>query len=271
MMDLESLTQQVRDVAQEAGDFLLQQRKTFHREMVESKRAHDYVSYVDKQSEALIVNRLQRILPEAGFIAEEGTASLHDEKCCWLVDPLDGTTNFIHTNAPFCVSIGLRDKEGMMLGVVYECTRNELFWAHKHSKAYLNGEEIHVSDVGDLDSAFIELGFPYDAERYRPLATQLVQRLYGRVGGLRLMGSAAAETCYIAAGRFEARIEAFLGPWDIGAGSIILQQAGGKTTDFNGGTAWMDGSRVLSTNGLLHDQLLTIIDECKKECSFDQN
>ena len=264
MMDLESLTEQVKDVALTAGAFLLDQRSHFHRERVESKRAHDYVSYVDKQSEKLIVNQLRDILPEAGFIAEEGTGRLQAEPYCWLVDPLDGTTNFIHNNAPYCVSIALRDKTRVLLGVVYECTRDELFWANQNSEAYLNDDVIHVSDIDDLDRAFIQLGFPYDAERYRSCALQLIDHLYGRVGGLRLMGSAAAETCYLAAGRFEARIEAFLGPWDIGAGSIILQQAGGKTTDFDGGEGWMDGSRVLSTNGTLHDQLLTIIQECRK-------
>ena len=269
MIDFEQLTEDVKDVALKAGAFLVEQRTHFHREAVESKRAHDYVSYVDKQSEKLIVNQLREILPQAGFIAEEGTAQLHAEPYCWLVDPLDGTTNFIHNNAPYCVSIGLRDKTGMLLGVVYECTRGELFWANKNSPAYLNDDVIHVSDIDDMDSAFIQLGFPYDAERYRPFAVPLVNRLYGRVGGLRLMGSAAAETCYLAAGRLEARIEAFLGPWDIGAGSIILKQAGGKTTDFDGGEGWMDGSRVLSTNGKLHDQLLTVIQECRKGASLE--
>jgi len=270
MIDFGRLTEDVKDVALTAGAFLLDQRTHFHREFVESKRAHDYVSYVDKQSEKLIVNQLREILPEAGFIAEEGTPLLHDEPFCWLVDPLDGTTNFIHNNAPFCVSIGLRDKTGMLLGVVYECTRDELFWAHKDSPAYLNDEVIRVSEIDDMDTAFIELGFPYDAEQYRPFAVSLVNRLYGNVGGLRLMGSAAAETCYLAARRFEARIEAFLGPWDIGAGSIILQQAGGTTTDFSGGSGWMDGSQVLSTNGKLHNQLLTIIQECRKGTSLDR-
>lgn len=263
MIDLELLTEQVKGVAKEAGAFLLAERSHFNMDAVESKRAHDYVSYVDKQSEQLIVAHLREILPSAGFITEEGTAMKHDEPYCWLVDPLDGTTNFIHNNAPFCVSIGLCDHEGMLLGVVYECTRDELFWAHRDGAAYLNGEVIHVSDVSDLDSAFVELGFPYDAENYGPFAIQLVQRLYGNVGGLRLLGAAAVETCYIAAGRFDARIEAFIGPWDIGAGSIILQQAGGRTTDFDGEQNWKDGSRVLSTNGKVHQQLLSVISECR--------
>ena len=277
MIDYNTICQKVQQTALKAGRFIAHERENFSFESVEFKGVHNMVSYVDKQAEKMIVKDLSEILPGSKFITEEDTAVAYndsaettDKQYTWIIDPLDGTTNFIHNNAPYCVSIGLRDKTGMLLGVVYECTRDELFWAHRNSPAYLNDEEIHVSEIDDMDSAFIELGFPYDAERYRPIAVPLINRLYGRVGGLRLMGSAAAETCYLAAGRFEARIEAFLGPWDIGAGSIILQQAGGMTTDFSGGDGWMDGSQVLSSNGKLHSQLLTVIGECSKGILADK-
>lgn len=255
-MNLEQLTEQVKELALYAGDFLRRERRLFERGRVEKKAAHDYVSYVDKASERLIVERLHELLPQAGFIAEEGSGAHAEEEYWWLVDPLDGTTNFIHDNAPYCVSIALRNREEVLLGVVYECCRDELFWAHKGGKAFLNGREIHVSAVENPDEAFIELGFPYNAEAYRPFALHLVEQLYGRVAGLRLMGAAAAELCYIAAGRFEGRIEALLGPWDIAAGSLILRQAGGRITDFDGGEAYADGSSVLASNGKIHDYLL---------------
>lgn len=264
MINLEELTKQVRVLAMETGKFLKKERTHFQREKVQEKNAHDYVSYVDKESERRIVARLQELLPEAGFIAEEGSGSLTTEEYCWVVDPLDGTTNFIHNNAPFCVSIALRNREEILLGVVYEVCRNECFWAWKGSAAYLNGEEIHVTNINNLDQSFIELGFPYDAERFRPIITRLIERLYGRVGGLRLMGSAAVELCYIAAGRFEARFEGLLGPWDIAAGSIILTQAGGKITDFSGGNSFYSGHEVLATNGQIHEQMLKIIAEIQK-------
>ena len=264
MINLEELTKQVRVLAMETGKFLKKERTHFQREKVQEKNAHDYVSYVDKESERRIVARLQELLPEAGFIAEEGSGSLTTEEYCWVVDPLDGTTNFIHNNAPFCVSIALRNREDILLGVVYEVCRNECFWAWKGSAAYLNGEEIHVTNINNLDQSFIELGFPYDAERFRPIITRLIERLYGRVGGLRLMGSAAVELCYIAAGRFEARFEGLLGPWDIAAGSIILTQAGGKITDFSGGDSFYSGHEVLATNGQIHEQMLKIIAEIQK-------
>lgn len=255
-MDLDLLTEKVKEVAREAGAFLKKESLSFDRSRVEQKAAHDYVSYVDKASEKFIVERLRQLLPQAGFIAEEGTGSLEEQEYCWVVDPLDGTSNYIHGHAPYCVSIALRDREEVLLGVVYECGRDELFWANKNSKAYLNGREIHVSNQGELDQSFIELGFPYDAERYRPFAVRLVEDLYGHVGGLRLMGAAAAETCYIAAGRFEARIEAFIGPWDIAAASVILKQAGGMMTDFSGNPDCFDAVEVFASNGKVHDALL---------------
>ena len=264
MIHLEELTTQVRKLAIEIGAFLREESLHFQREKVQEKNAHDYVSYVDKESEKRIVSRLHELLPEAGFIAEEGSGNLTTEEYCWVVDPLDGTTNFIHQNAPFCVSIALRNREEILLGVVYEVCRDECFWAWKGSPAYLNGEEIHVTSIDNLDHAFIEIGFPYDAERFRPIVTRLIERLYGRVGGVRLLGSAAVELCYIAAGRFEARFEGLLGPWDIAAGTIILTQAGGKVTDFRGGDTFYSGHEVLASNDLIHQQLLEIIEEIQK-------
>lgn len=264
-MNLEKLTSEVRELAIKTGHFLREECENFLRENVQEKNAHDYVSYVDKESERRIVTRLHELLPEAGFIAEEGSGSLTDEEYCWVVDPLDGTTNFIHRNAPFCVSIALRNREEILLGVVYEVCRNECFWAWKGSPAYLNGKEIYVTTINNLDQAFIELGFPYDAKHFRPIITRLIERLYGRVGGLRLLGSAAVELCYIAAGRFEARFEGLLGPWDVAAGSIILTQAGGKVTDFSGGDTFYSGREVLATNGQIHDQLIKIIGEIQNK------
>lgn len=257
--DLYKLAEAVKTVAMEAGSLLRRERQTFDRGCVEQKAAHDYVSYVDKASERLIVTRLHDLLPEAGFVTEEGTGVFGGEEYCWVVDPLDGTSNYIHDNAPYCVSIALRDRTEVLLGVVYECCRDELFWACKGGKAFLNGKEIHVSDVSVPDQAFIELGFPYKAGDYREFALQLIRSLYGHVGGLRLIGAAAAELCYIAAGRFEARIEAFIGPWDIAAGHIILKQAGGRMTDFSGNPDPLDAREVFASNGRVHEEILQLL------------
>lgn len=264
MLNLENLCTEVQHIARRAGTFLKEERRKFDRERVEEKSAHNYVSYVDKESEKWLIEQLSALLPEAGFIAEEGSGSLTDENYCWVVDPLDGTSNYIHDVAPYCVSIALRNKEELLLGVVYEVCRDECFYAWKGSKAYLDGQEIHVSNVSELDKAFIALGFPYNSDAYRPVALHLVDRLYGFAGGTRLMGAAAAEICYIAAGRFEARIEAYIGPWDVAAGAMILMQAGGKITDFSGGDNWQSGDEVLASNGAMHGELLNMINIYQK-------
>lgn len=262
-MDLDFLTEEVKKLARQTGEFLKKERLSFDRSRVEQKAAHDYVSYVDKASEKRIVERLHELLPEAGFIAEEGSGSLEEQEYCWVVDPLDGTSNYIHDCTPYCVSIALRNREEILLGVVYECGREELFWANKNSRAYLNGKEICVSDQSVLDQSFIELGFPYKAEDYRSFALGLIQDLYGHVGGLRLMGAAAAEISYIAAGRFEARVEAFIGPWDIAAAYIILKQAGGKMTGFDGNPDCLGAKEVFASNGKVHEEFLKVLQRHK--------
>lgn len=259
MLDLEKITKDVREIALQGGAFLRNERVNFDKGKVEKKHAHDYVSYVDKESERRIVERLRQIVPEAGFIAEEGTGDMKDQEYCWLVDPLDGTTNFIHDNAPYCVSIALRNRKELLVGVVYEVCRDELYYTYKGSPSYLNGKEIYVSNVSNMEEAFVALGFPYDYNSYKPLAEYIVRALYGNIGGIRLQGAAAAELCYVAAGRFEARIEGLLGPWDIAAGSLILLNAGGKVSDYSGTDNFYNGSEVLATNGLLHNEFLQIL------------
>ncbi|MDR0892512.1 MAG: inositol monophosphatase [Mediterranea sp.] len=255
MLDLKQLTTDVCRIATEAGNFLKEERKGFRRERVIEKHAHDYVSYVDRESELRVVKALSDLLPEAGFITEEGSASYHDEPYCWVIDPLDGTTNYIHDEAPYCVSIALRNSTELLLGVVYEVCRDECFYAWKGEKAYLNGEEIHVSDVQDAKNAFIITELPYNFQEYKATALHLLDSLYGVVGGIRMNGSAAAGICYVAAGRFDAWAEAYIGKWDYSAAALIVQQAGGKVTNFLGNEYFLEGDRVIASNGPLHSLL----------------
>lgn len=257
--DLHALCFEVQKIAREAGAYLKEEREKFDWSRVEEKSAHNYVSYVDKESERRIVDRLAALLPSAGFITEEGSAHRAGEAYYWVVDPLDGTSNYIHDLEPYCVSIALCGPSGTLLGVVYEVCRGECFYAVHGENAYLDGREIRVSEVDTIDRAFVGIGFPYNSDGFRPMALRLVDWMYGRVGGTRLMGSAAVELCYVAAGRFDARVEAFLGPWDIAAGAFIVQQAGGKVTDFRGGADWQSGREVLASNGsAIHDELMKV-------------
>ena len=244
--DLEYLCAEVRQIARKAGAFLRDERQKFDRERVEEKSAHNYVSYVDKESERRLVEQLSTLLPE------EGSGSLTDEEYCWVIDPLDGTSNYIHDMAPYSVSIALRDREELLLGVVYEVCRNECFYAWKGGKAFMNGEEIHVSNVEDIKDAFVITELPYNHLQYKQTAFHLIDQLYGVVGGIRMNGSAAAAICYVAIGRFDAWMEAFLGKWDYSAAALIVQEAGGKVTDFYGEDHFIEGHHIIATNGNLH-------------------
>lgn len=261
MLDLRQLTEEVRCVAIETGRFLKEERKSFRRERVIEKQAHDYVSYVDKESEKQIVKALSSLLPEAGFITEEGSAVYRDESYCWVIDPLDGTTNYIHDEAPYCVCIGLRSRSELLLGVVYEVCRDECFYTWKGGKAYMNGEEIHVSDIDAIEKAFLITELPYNDRQYKQTALHLIDNLYGVVGGIRMNGSAAAAICYVAIGRFDGWAEAFIHQWDYSAAALIVQQAGGKVTDFYGSEDFIEGHHIIATNGHLHPLLQKLLNE----------
>ncbi|MCP3895754.1 MAG: inositol monophosphatase [Bacteroides sp.] len=261
MIDLKQLTARVCEIATEAGYFLKEERKNFRREQVIEKQAHDYVSYVDKESERRLVRALSALLPEAGFIAEEGSAGYNNEPYCWVIDPLDGTTNYIHDEAPYCVSIALRNHDELLLGVVYEICRDECFYAWKGGKAFLNGEEIRVSSVSELKDAFLITELPYNHVQYKRMAEHLIHELYGQVGGIRMNGSAASALCYVAAGRFDGWLEAFIGKWDYAAGALIVQEAGGRVTDFDGSEHFLEGHHIIATNGHLHPILQRLVAE----------
>ena len=252
---LKQLTEQVKTVAREAGKYIRQQALTFTADRIEAKGAHDYVSYVDKAAERLIVDHLEPLLPGAGFLTEEKTtANDTTHPYTWVIDPLDGTTNFVHGLAPYCVAIALRSQHDTLIGVVYEVTADELFWTHLGGKAYRDDVEISVSSTGRLTDALCCFGFPYNADEWSPVMQRLVARYYGRCASIRNLGSAAAELCYVACGRLDVYIESYLKPWDVLAGALILRQAGGIVTDHQGTSRWTDGSELLATNGLLHQE-----------------
>lgn len=259
MKNLEALTESVCHIAREAGLFLKEERKRFQRESVEEKHSHDYVSYVDKESEKMIVTALKKLLPEAGFITEEGSATYNDEPYCWVVDPLDGTTNYIHDNSPYCVSIALRNKQELLLGVVYEPCREECFYSWLGGGAYLNGTRMQVSSVQHLEEAFVVAELPYNFKQYARTGEYLIHKLYGKVAGIRMNGSAALAICYVAAGRFDAWVEAFIGKWDFSAAALMVQEAGGRVTDFLGNEDFIEKHHIVATNGPLHPLFLELV------------
>lgn len=258
-MNLEFLTSEVCKIAKEGGRFLAQERKTFRKDRVEEKNAHDYVSYVDKETEKLLVARLSQLLPQAGFITEEDTVAFEKKDYYWVIDPLDGTTNYIQDNAPYCVSIALTTDTEILLGVVYEVCRDECFYAWKGGNSFLNEIQIRVSDTDNMSQAFIGLDLPYNAGDYKSVVNHLMDSLYGKVSSVRINGSAAMSMCYVAAGRFDAWAEAYIKPWDFMAGALIVLQAGGAVTNFTGSSLFRKGHDILASNSLLHNDMLELL------------
>ncbi|WP_426667198.1 inositol monophosphatase family protein [Mucilaginibacter sp. McL0603] len=258
-MHLENLAKQVIDVSKEAGDFIRQERKSFDSDKIEYKGLNDMVSYVDKTAEQIIVKDLEKILPEAGFITEEKTRSQIGERYNWIIDPLDGTTNFIHGVPTYSVSIALKEHDELVFGVVYEINLDECFYAWKDAPAYLNGKEIKVSNNPTISSSLIATGFPYYDFEKQPAYIQLFTELMKSCHGLRRLGSAAVDLAYTACGRFEAFYEYNLNPWDIAAGVVIVRQAGGQVINYKGGGEVMNSRELLATNGKITEEMLDII------------
>ena len=264
-IDLQQLTLSVCKVAREAGAYINKERASFSVDKVERKHAHDYVSYVDKGSEQMIVKALRELLPEAGFITEEGTAkenvsaiSHQPSDFVWVVDPLDGTTNFIHGFAPYAVSIALVKGREIVVGVVYEIVSGECFYAWKDGKAWVNGQPLHVG-TSEINDALLCLQLPYNSDAYKPIIKRLIDHFYGNVGSIRMMGSAAIALCYVAAGRLDAYAERYIGQWDYMAGALIVKEAGGRVTNYAGEDYFMEGDSVVATNGIVHQELLRAV------------
>jgi myo-inositol-1(or 4)-monophosphatase len=258
-MNYENLCFQVQEIARETGSFIREEGKKIKVSDIEFKGITSLVTYVDKTAEARIVAALKQLIPDSGFVAEEGTADSNNEKYTWIIDPLDGTTNFIHGIAPHSVSIALKENDKIVLGVVYEVKLDEIFYAWKDSSAYLNGIEIRVSPNSKSENALIATGFPYyDFDRVDDYIAAM-KHLMKHTRGLRRLGSAAVDLSYVAAGRFDAFYEHALHAWDIAAGAFIIQQAGGKITDFNGGENWLFGGEIIAASNNYFDEFCQII------------
>lgn len=260
-MDLQKILEQTAELTKKTGGFIRDEGRNFDRSNIEKKGFNDLVSYVDKQAEEQLVKGLKEIFPEAGFITEEGTAGEKGEDYKWIIDPLDGTTNFLHALPVYSSSVALMHKEELILGVVYEINRDECFYARKGGKAYCNGEEIRVSPVKKLGDSLLATGFPYyDFEQMQDYLN-IMSEFMKSSHGLRRLGSAAVDLVYVACGRFEGFYEYNLNSYDLAGGAIIVQQAGGKVTDFKGGTDFVFGRELIASNGHVHEEMLKTVQD----------
>jgi myo-inositol-1(or 4)-monophosphatase len=253
-MVTENICNEVIDIARETGEFIRQERRSFRPEDIETKGVHNYVSYVDKKAEGILVEKLGHLLPQAGFIAEEGTGKKNDGGFNWVIDPLDGTTNFIHGLPPFSVSIGLIKDREPVLGVVYEINLDECFYSWEGAPAFLNGSKIKVSGSKSVSDALIATGFPYTEFKRMDQFLASFEYFMKNSHGLRRLGSAAVDLAYVACGRFDGFFEFGLSPWDVAAGAFIVRQAGGSISDFSGGDGYLFGGELIASNPAIFDE-----------------
>jgi myo-inositol-1(or 4)-monophosphatase len=238
--------------AKEAGEVL---RKGFGgQHSVRYKGEVDLVTEVDEEAERVIREILLGAFPAYGMLAEEGGELAGEEDVRWIVDPLDGTTNYAHGLPIFCVSIALERSGEVVLGVVHDPMREEIYVAERGGGATLNGEPIRVSDTDELIRALIVTGFPYDRAEM-PEALELFGRFAAITQGMRRLGSAALDLCYVASGRLDGYYERGIWPWDLAAGSVILEEAGGKLTNYRGGMLDLEGREIAVSNGRLHSAM----------------
>ena len=263
-------TEQLRDICQrvaalsvEAGKFIRQEAASFDKARIEYKGLNDLVSYVDKETEKLLVKGLMDILPGAGFVTEEGTTkdlalAENPDHLRWIIDPLDGTTNFIHQLPIYSVSIALMQEEEVVIGVVYEVNRDECFYAWQGGGAFCNGSPIRVSPAPTLADSLLSTGFPYYDFEQMNAYLGILNELMRNTHGLRRMGSAAVDLAYVACGRFEGYFEYNLKPWDVAGGVLLVREAGGQVGDFRGGPNYVFGGQLVAANGC-YAELLGVI------------
>lgn len=258
-IDLEAITLKVTEIVRKTGIFLRNEQHRLGEDAVETKGVNNFVTYVDRTSEEMLVESLQKLLPDSGFIAEENDLWKKPGELTWIVDPLDGTTNYIHHIPLYAISVGLLYGEEVISGVVYETGRDECFYSWKGAPAFLNGRIIKVSNAASLNDSLLATGFPYsDFGRLEPYLG-VFRELMHQTHGIRRLGSAAVDLAYVACGRFEGFYEYGLHSWDVAAGSLIVKQAGGMVTDFSGKERYLFGKEILATNRRIHPEFLQLI------------
>lgn len=222
----------------------------------ENKRPFDYVTQIDRQCEELIISSIKKYFPDHEILAEESGNSHPKNSYRWIIDPLDGTTNFIHGIAHSAISIALEKNNEIIMGVTYDPYRDELFSAEKGKGAFCNNQPIHVSNQAQLNHCLIATGFPFKNRDLLDRYFQVLMDIFLPVSGIRRTGSATLDLAYIACGRYDGFWELKLSPWDIAAGTILIKEAGGKVTDFEGKDNPVWAGDVIASNDLIHDFIL---------------
>jgi myo-inositol-1(or 4)-monophosphatase len=260
-MNLEKIEKGVIEICREVGEFISHEGASFDLTRIEQKHVfNNLVSYVDKEAEKTLVTTLRKLFPAAGFITEEGTveqAGRHEYS--WIIDPLDGTTNFLHGIPLYAISIGLTRNEEVILGVIYDVCQKQCYHAIETGPAFCEDKIIKVSAISSLSESLLATGFPYYHFDKREDYLDIIKEFLNATHGIRRLGSAAIDLAYVACGRLEGFFEYNLHAWDVAAGTLIVQQAGGKVTDFTGGNNFLFGNQLCTSNSMVHTEMLEVI------------
>lgn len=258
-MNLQMISTQVNKIVDDVARFIAREHYVVTEKDIECKDLNSLVSYVDKEAERALMEAFSQLIPESGFITEESGEHHPNQAYRWIIDPLDGTSNFLHGIPIFSVSVALQYHEKTIFGVVHEVNKNEQFYAIEGVGAFMNGEPIRVLSHPNLSRSLVATGFPYQrfdtVESYLSVLSEFMQTSIG----VRRMGSAAVDLAYTACGRFGGFFEANLNSWDVSAGAFIVEQAGGVVTDFNGGSDYLFGRQIVAGNPSISSIMLNVI------------
>ncbi|MEM6263809.1 MAG: inositol monophosphatase family protein [Bacteroidota bacterium] len=249
----------LKQIIYEAGTFARKEFLNFSSNDIEYKGKNDLFSYVDVQTERILKDRCRELLPGSGFINEESENEPGTNGYQWIIDPIDGTTNFVHGVPFFSISLALYKGEEAHMGYVYHVMADELFWAIRGRGAFCNDQPIEVRSTPELAHAILATGFPFKDFSWADDYFQMLKIFMERSHGLRRIGSAALDLAFVAAGRFDGFFEYGLNPWDLAAGALLVTEAGGTVTDFDGGNSYVFGGQLISSNGRIHPEMQEVI------------
>ncbi len=254
------LRAELEKISREVGQFLKSERSSIAKsDIIFKGRANDLVSRADKEAEVMFVSALEKLIPESGFVAEEGTSQKIGAAYNWIIDPLDGTTNYLYGIPCYCTSVALQKGDDLILGVIYDPERDECFSASTGEGAFLNGDPIHVSTETLAAHSLVATGFPYDNKGKQMAYLEVLANVNAATRGIRRLGSAALDMAYVACGRFDAFYEYGLQPWDCAAGAVIVREAGGLITNFHGGEEFLKIRTMVCGNKAIHAALLPLL------------
>ncbi len=245
--------------ARAAGDIILRNIDKLDRLKVEVKAQNDFVSQVDLKAEEVIIEEIRKAYPDHGIIAEENGRFNEDSEYQWIIDPLDGTTNFLHGFPQFAVSIGLQHKGRMLVAVIYDPMKNELFTAARGDGAQLNGKRIRTTDHKGIKGSLLGTGFPFKHPQHLNTYLETFRAVHPYAAGIRRAGSAALDLAYVAAGRLDGFWELGLNPWDMAAGVLLIREAGGIVTDFSGEGNYLETGNVVAAASKVYPVLYETI------------